>query len=75
MYTATESLHHSYAVLTVVLVIAITLAAIVAVIILRRRYRLPVLENFTFNNPLFLSKEQSTSDNAHMVAENADEES
>lgn len=75
MCAATEPVHHSYAVLTAVLVIGIALAAIGAIIILKRRYRLPVLENFTFNNPLFLGKEQSTSDSAHMVAENADEES
>lgn len=75
MCAATE-LRRSYAALTAVLVIAgIASAAFVAVIVLRRRYRLPVLENFTFHNPLFLGKEQSRSDNTRMVAENADEES
>lgn len=76
MCAATESMQHSYAALTAVLVIAgIALVTVAAVIILRRRYHLPVLENFTFHNPLFLGKEQSRSDNTYMVAENADEES
>ena len=76
MCTAKKPLHHSYAALTAVLVIAgIVSAAVVAIILLRRHHRLPVLKNFTFNNPLFFGNEQSRSDNTHMVEEKADEES
>lgn len=69
-----ESMHHSYAALTALLVIAgIALTTVAIVFIFRRRYHLSILENLTFPNPLFFGNEQNRSDTC-LIAENTEEE-